>query len=109
MGDTWITDLTHFLDEEGHIGPTHGPARRLAEHFTAIVELASRFEFVIHPEYQVRCRRRPGRKPCPGHIESDLNFETEDIMWWCTACDDHGNIRNWKGSKWDLSGAGSSG
>ena len=104
MGDTWITDLTHFLDEEGRIGPTDGPARKLAEHFTAIVEMASRPELIVPPEHLVRCRRRPGRKPCIGHIEIDLDFENEDIIWWCTACDDHGFISNWKGSKRDLSG-----
>jgi hypothetical protein len=38
MTGTWVTDLTHFLDEEGDIGPISGPARRLAEFFAAIVD-----------------------------------------------------------------------
>lgn len=101
MGDTWITDLTHCLDENGRIGPQQGPARRLAEYFTSIVAMVSRPELVIPPEFRVRCRRRPGRKPCPGDIEADLDPETEDIVWWCPVCGDKGYIRNWKGTLWD--------
>ena len=32
MGNTWIVDLTHFLDEKGTIAPPKGPARQLAEY-----------------------------------------------------------------------------
>jgi hypothetical protein len=102
MGDTWITDLTHFLDETGRIAPMPGPARLLAEHFTAIVLMVSHPEIAIPPEYQVRCRRRPGRKPCPGYIEADIDVETNEIIWWCPICDDNGYIRNWKGTMWHL-------
>jgi hypothetical protein len=103
MPGTWITDLTHFLDEHGDIAPFEGPAFRLAEYITAIVAMASHPDLVLPSRFRVRCRRRPGRKPCPGLIESDLDFETEDIMWWCPACGDNGYITNWKGSFWDLS------
>ena len=105
LGDTWITDLTHFLDQGGQIAPADGPARRLAEHLTAIVAMTSHPEIIIPSEYRVRCRRRPGRKPCGGHIESDLDPDTEDIFWWCNKCDDKGYIRNWKRSMWDLGDA----
>jgi hypothetical protein len=103
MGDTWITDLTHFLDENGRITPMPRPARLLAEHFTAIVLMASYPEIGIPSEYRVRCRRRPGRKRCPGYIETDMNFETDDIVWWCPVCGDSGYIRNWEETMWDLS------
>jgi hypothetical protein len=104
MTGTWVTDLTHFLDEEGDITPISGPAWRLAEYFTSIVAMASHPDLILPPQYRVRCRRRPGRKPCSGLIESDLDFETEDIMRWCPICGDNGYIHNWKGSLWDLSG-----
>lgn len=102
MGDTWIVDLTLFLDKEGAIASPKGPALKLAEHMVAIVAMASRPEIIHPPEYQVRCRRRPGRKPCIGVIETDLDPENEDIVWWCPVCQDNGMIRNWKGSMWDL-------
>jgi hypothetical protein len=63
VGDTWITDLTHFLDEEGRIAPTKGPVRRLAEFFDSIVVMGSHPEPIAPSKYMVRCRRRPGRKP----------------------------------------------
>ena len=41
MGDTWVTDLTHFLREDGFIAPVAGPARKLAEHLGSIVALVT--------------------------------------------------------------------
>ena len=104
MPGTWITDLTHFLDEDGNLADIPGPAFRLAEYFTAMVAMASHPDPDIPSSFRVRCRRRPGRKPCAGLIEWDLDFETEDILWWCPVCGDNGSITNWKGSLWDLSG-----
>ena len=106
MGDTWITSLEHILDESGAIAAPKGPGRKLAEHIVAIVAMASRPEMVPPPEYRVRCRRRPGRKPCPGMINVNLEPETENIVWWCPVCHDNGKISNWKGSMWDLRKAG---
>jgi hypothetical protein len=80
MPGTWMTDLTHFLDEDGDLAPISGPAWRLAKYFTSNVVMASYPDLIVPPRYRVRCRRRPGRKPCKGMIESDLDFETEDIM-----------------------------
>jgi hypothetical protein len=102
MGDTWIIDLAHFLDRNGEIAPQSGPARRLAEYIVAIVSMASRPEIIPPPQYRVRCRRRPGRKPCSGLIEVDFDPDNEDIVWWCPFCQDNGRIRNWKGTTWDL-------
>jgi hypothetical protein len=69
MPGTWITDLTHFLDEDGDIVPISGPAFRLAGYFTSIVVMASHPDLIVPSRYRVRCRRRPGRKPCQGMIE----------------------------------------
>jgi len=102
MGDTWITSLAHMLDESGAIAAPKGPGRKLAEHIVAIVAMVSRPETVPPPEYRVRCRRRPGRKPCPGMINVNLDPETENIVWWCPVCHDNGKISNWKGSMWDF-------
>jgi len=106
MGDTWITSLEHMLDERGGIAAPKGPGRKLAEHIVAIVAMASRPEVDPPPEYRVRCRRRPGRKPCPGMINVNLDPETENIVCWCPVCHDNGKISNWKGSMWDLRDAG---
>jgi hypothetical protein len=39
-------------------------------------------------------------------INVKLEPETENIVWWCPVCHDNGKISNWKGSMWDLRGAG---
>jgi len=31
MADTWITDMTHFLDQNGAIGVMPDPARKLGD------------------------------------------------------------------------------
>ena len=73
MGDTWYVNLNIFLDESGAIAASKGPAQKLAEHIVAIVAMASSPELIPLPEYKVRCRRRPGRKPCTGIIETDFD------------------------------------
>jgi hypothetical protein len=103
MGDTWIVSLEYFLDESGAIIQFKGPARKLAEHLVAIVAMATKPEISPAQEYQVRCRRRPGRKPCSGIIEAAFDPEDEKIIWRCPICEDNGSISNWKGSMWDLS------
>jgi hypothetical protein len=49
----------------------------------------------------IRCRRRPGRKPCPGLL--DATFSTDDaILWHCRHCGDRGVITHWQNTFWDL-------
>jgi hypothetical protein len=42
MGNTWITNLRHFLAENGDFSDFPGPARKLAEHLCSIVKAAAR-------------------------------------------------------------------
>ena len=105
MADTWITDITHYLDDLGCMVPESGPVRRFAEYLVSIISMTS------HPapvpvSLDVRCRRRPNRKPCNGYIGGTLDPEADMIIWWCPECGDHGSISNWQGTLWDLSGAG---
>lgn len=94
-----ITDLTHFLAPDGSIAPKSGPARRLADYLTAIVAATTS----IDPQAEVKCRKRPNRKPCIGKIESHIYPATKQIIWSCPVCGDHGLISQWKGSFWDCS------
>lgn len=105
MADTWITDISHFLDEEGEIIPGPPRARKLAEYLTAIIVMASFPEPEYPPEYLVRCRRRPNRKPCREEIVGFVDPETDDIVWMCPACGDRGLTCNWRGTMWNMSGA----
>ena len=106
MGSTWITDLTHFLTDDGSITTITGPARRLGEFLSKIVLRATRETMDESTNPIVKCRRRPGRKPCPGEIEINLDHESGEIYWRCPFCMDNGVIRNWQGSFWDCTGDG---
>jgi hypothetical protein len=102
---TWVTDLSHFIDSRTGQLPTNvpGPARRLMEHQTRIVAAATAAAGrnsctqVIAP---VKCRRRPGHRPCPGIIEYQV-WADERITWHCPSCGDNGIISNWQSTTWD--------
>ena len=53
MGNTWVTDLTHFLDEDGVVGPLSGPGMALANYLGSIVEA----EAQRSPDLRIRLRR----------------------------------------------------
>jgi len=106
MAATWIANLTHFLTEEGAIGPKSGSARNLAEYFTKIVVDATTKLWEEPRKTPVRSRRRPGRKPCVGLIGTDTDPDTDAIVWWCPACGDNGTVTDWQGSRWDRTMSG---
>lgn len=41
MADTWITDIAHFLDENGEMIKEPPQARKLGEYLAAIIVMAS--------------------------------------------------------------------
>lgn len=109
MDDTWITDLRHFLDEDGDFpADIPGPALNLALFLAAIVAWVT-----SHPPYEddrtnVTCRRSPGRRRCRGTIIARLE-DGEAIEWGCPECGDNGVIRGWESTPWDRrDGPGSS-
>jgi len=109
VGNTWVTDLRHLLDlrDPAVAHKIPAPARNLGEYFGSIVEAVSA-GWEDHGELvatMVRCRRRPGRKPCPGRINAVIaNDIPGDIEWRCDNCDDRGIISHWRGTPWDLPG-----
>lgn len=104
MSDTWITDLTHFLDDDGELISEPPQAKRLAQHLAAIVLMVSYPSKEIPPEYRVTCRRRPKAQACLEEIAGFVDPDTEKIVWLCPRCGDRGFISNWRGTAWDLSG-----
>ena len=95
MGDTWVTDIRHYLDDDGELIRASGFARRLAEHQCAIISaVTARSRDESEWLTEVRCRRRPNRKACEGSIVA--RFDEEDpttIAWLCPFCGDNGYIR----------------
>jgi hypothetical protein len=103
MADTWMTDITHFLDEDGEMITEPPQARKLVEYFAAIIMMASFSDPDYPPEFKVPCRRKPNRKPCLEEVAGWVEPDTEDIYWICPKCNDNGRISNWRGTIWDMS------
>ncbi|HEX7049595.1 MAG TPA: hypothetical protein VF188_05235 [Longimicrobiales bacterium] len=101
LGDTWIIDMRHYLgvDDAGANAPA--AARRLAEYFGSIVRAATAAPSGVPADTEIRCRRRPGRRPCQGRIRIYRSDVPAEIRWGCTHCNDNGYIRGWKGTPWD--------
>jgi len=94
----WVTDITHFLDASGRVPDRPRP---IVLFIGAIVaESSARADGGTHA-LAVKCRRRPGRRPCRGKIQSAVNQAIGKIEWYCPVCNDHGYISNWQGSPWD--------
>jgi hypothetical protein len=78
----------------------------LAEFLTDIVFMASLPDKKIPSEFMVQCHCLVHHEKCLGKIVGLINPVTDDIMWVCLTCIDHGLISNWRGSMWDLSETG---
>lgn len=91
-----VTDLRHFLDEKGAIGPKSGPGLKLANYIAAIVAMASDCVPKVAP-------------PCMKCKSVQLGVGIDDgqtIHWKCLSCHESGRITNWQRTLWDMSEAG---
>jgi hypothetical protein len=95
----YVTDLRHFLDLPDD---APAPARRLGEHLSLIVRAATAGDTGVQWRTALRCGRRPGHQPCPGHMSVSRTDVPPSIRWWCTACADEGVISGWEQSPFDL-------
>lgn len=91
----YITDVRHFLDAKGAIGPQKGPAKVMAEFHTGVIAYATDFEDtgVIAPNC-FKCKKSP--------VEFALSLD-DAIAWSCPRCKAEGQVSNWRGTFWDLS------
>jgi len=95
-----ITNLLHFLDEQGEIAAEiPGPALDLALFLGAIVGWVTIRQVDHSEETNVPCLRRQGRRRCTGPIFAHQDGST--IMWECPVCGDHGVITGWEDTFWD--------
>ena len=103
MGDTWISNVLHSLNEDGDLVSPPGPARRMAEYIGSIVQAVTEQDrHELEDETAIRCRRRPGHKRCEGRIVAFLDeADPMTIQWFCPICNDNGAIRGWQETLWD--------
>lgn len=90
----YITDLTHFLDKSGAIGPVKGPARAMAQFHVDVVAHAS--DTTGHALAAPTCFK------CKQSAVEAILAQDDAIVWACPACHTDGRISNWQGSLWDL-------
>jgi hypothetical protein len=103
MGDNWVVDMRHFLEEGGSLGNLSEPGLALALHLGSIVGWVSRHPSARLEPTNVHCRRRPGRRRCVGEIYAYLSQPKGFIEWVCPLCQDNGLIQGWQGTLWDKS------
>ena len=95
----FVSDLRDFLDLPDDVP---GPARRMAERLTLIVRAATAGDAGTEWVTALTCDRRPGRRPCAGHLAVLRTDVPPSIAWGCTSCGDEGVISGWEGSPYDL-------
>jgi Flp pilus assembly protein TadD len=100
----YITDANHMpslLTPNTNLPPMFV---RFTEYLGDIITIASRSSSAGWKASKVKCRRRPGRRPCSGPINVRTGCENPpEIQWECASCGEHGVIRNWQGCEWDNS------
>ena len=102
MGNTWVTDLRHFLDDEGLLAEAlPGSALNIALFLGSIVGWVTSHPHGTYEWTNVPCRRMPGHKRCLGEIFAWLDSSTEAITWECRMCGDNGLISGWQDTTWD--------
>ena len=95
---TYITDITHFLDETGNIPVSlPKPASQLASFFAIIIDETTRTASEVFNDIELTC----AAEDCTGSILSRFESETDDIFWNCPDCGSKGVIRNWQNTKWN--------
>lgn len=100
----YVTDAAHMpsLLEPNPLLPPM--LIRFTEYLGGIIAGASHSPSADWKASRVKCRRRPGRRPCPGPINVRTGCEEPpEILWECPSCGEHGVIRNWQGCEWDNS------
>jgi hypothetical protein len=97
-----ITNLQHFLDENGTI-PEEIPAaaHNLALFLGSIVGWVTSHEVSGDERTNVPCRRSPRRRRCSGIIYAWLGPDGATITWGCPTCHDEGTICGWEETLWD--------
>lgn len=99
LPQVFVCDLRHFLDLPDDVP---GPARNLAEQLSFIVQAATAGTVDSPWVSALPCRRRPGHRPCRGHLTVLRADDAAPIEWSCSVCRDEGTISGWQDSPYDL-------
>jgi hypothetical protein len=95
---TYVTDITHFLDDQGEVSvDMPREARQLASFLVLVIDATSRNIASDNQDINIRCRKAD----CTGQIRASLASTNDVIEWFCPDCGHNGVIRNWQATKWN--------
>ncbi len=98
MHKTFVTDITHYLDQQGELVlAMPAPARRLASFLVLVIDAVTQEVPCEDRDTRIRCCS----KNCTGSIRASLLSVNDKISWACPACGQQGVISNWQGTKWN--------
>lgn len=102
MADTYVTAMDHLEAALSPRADVPAPARRFALYLGDIVRAATAIEPGRQFLSPLPCRRRPGRKPCPGRLTILRAEVPPEIYWACPSCEENGLITDWQDTWWDF-------
>jgi len=97
---TLKANLTHFLDEEGHVLELTEQASTVFKFLSKIVRSVTKNIEQPLIDVDVKCNTRANSLSCDGSIEATC-IAMDMIEWHCDTCEASGTISNWLGSAWD--------
>lgn len=96
-----MTDMRHYLNEDGQLEDLPGEALNLVYFLGSVVAWMTRIRPRSLERTNLHRERRPGHVRCSADICAE--FDGEAIMWLCVLCGAAGAIRGWQNSHWDRS------
>jgi len=105
ISSMYISNMQHFLDEQGNI-PKQMPkeARELAGFFALVIDATTKNIPFTLIQADIRCFE----KGCNGLIKSEVLKENNEIHWVCSKCQNEGVISGWQKTKWNNKGVNKS-
>jgi len=91
----YITNINHFLDENGNIAADMNVSgRKMASFLAMIIDHSTAQQEGEITDIDIRCNKRG----CHGAILAEVNRPENIIYWGWKDCDHEGMISEWKGS-----------
>jgi len=98
---TMVTNIQHFLNENGEVPDMPLEAQELISFLSAIIEAVSTKYDSPVAFADTKCRTMVNGESCAGEIEVWVYADDNRIGWECLECGDEGVISNWEGTPWD--------
>lgn len=96
-----ITNIQHFMDENGEVADLPLEAQGLLNFLAAIIVAASQAYDEPITFSEVTCPKVINGSPCSGDVEVWVYAENNEIGWECLECGNEGIISHWERTPWD--------